>query len=170
MRKKTLFASVITTLIRHSGGMQGYGSMRITQKPPRPRTQRDSKGLLPTQTQRAKCQRTRSPPVSRNDTETPLVAATSMPVGPSLNAGTPIAGDLLHEQVVMSAHMQYVTRLLGRAEKLRFFMDQESGLRAASLTSIDRFFMQVRRALTVAERGVISASADRLAVVWQKRL
>ncbi|HEY6456179.1 MAG TPA: hypothetical protein VIY90_12970 [Steroidobacteraceae bacterium] len=27
--------------------------------------------------------------------------------------------------------MQYVTRLLGRAEKLRFFMDQESGLRAA---------------------------------------
>jgi hypothetical protein len=31
----------------------------------------------------------------------------------------------------------------------------------ASLTSVDRFFMQVRRALTVAERGVISASADR---------
>jgi hypothetical protein len=27
----------------------------------------------------------------------------------------------------MSAHMQYVTRLLCRAEKLRFFMDQESG-------------------------------------------
>lgn len=31
----------------------------------------------------------------------------------------------------------------------------------ASLTAVDRFFMQVRRALTVAERGVISASADR---------
>lgn len=31
----------------------------------------------------------------------------------------------------------------------------------ASLTSIDRFFMQVRRALTMAERGIISASADR---------
>jgi hypothetical protein len=31
----------------------------------------------------------------------------------------------------------------------------------ASLTAVDRFFMQVRRALTVAERGVVSASADR---------
>ena len=31
----------------------------------------------------------------------------------------------------------------------------------ASLTSIDRFFMQVRRALTMAERGIVSASADR---------
>jgi hypothetical protein len=31
----------------------------------------------------------------------------------------------------------------------------------ASLTSIDRFFMQVRRALTMAERGVVSASAVR---------
>lgn len=33
--------------------------------------------------------------------------------------------------------------------------------RRASLTEIDRFFMQLRRALTMAERGVISASADR---------
>jgi transposase len=31
----------------------------------------------------------------------------------------------------------------------------------ASCTEVDRFFMQVRRALTMAERGVISASADR---------
>jgi hypothetical protein len=56
--------------------------------------------------------------------------------GPSSDAGTPTAGVLLHEQVVMSAHMQYVTRLLGRAEKLRFFMDQESGLRAAFMAAV----------------------------------
>jgi hypothetical protein len=31
----------------------------------------------------------------------------------------------------------------------------------ASCTEVDRFFMQVRRAMTMAERGVISASADR---------
>ena len=30
----------------------------------------------------------------------------------------------------------------------------------ASATEVDRFFMQVRRALTMAERGVVSASAD----------
>jgi hypothetical protein len=31
----------------------------------------------------------------------------------------------------------------------------------ASLSAVDRFFMQVRRGLTMAERGVISASSDR---------
>ena len=31
----------------------------------------------------------------------------------------------------------------------------------ASVTEVDRFFMQVRRALTMAERGVVSASSDR---------
>lgn len=31
----------------------------------------------------------------------------------------------------------------------------------ATLTAVDRFFMQVRRAITVAERGISSASADR---------
>ena len=31
----------------------------------------------------------------------------------------------------------------------------------ASLSSVDRFFMQIRRGITMAERGVISASADR---------
>ena len=49
--------------------------------------------------------------------------------GASIDAGTPVAGVLLHEQIVMNALMQYVTRLLGSAEKLRFFMDQDSGLR-----------------------------------------
>ena len=29
------------------------------------------------------------------------------------------------------------------------------------MTEVDRFFMQVRRALTMAERGVVSASSDR---------
>lgn len=31
----------------------------------------------------------------------------------------------------------------------------------ASVTEVDRLFMQVRRALTMAERGVVSASSDR---------
>jgi len=31
----------------------------------------------------------------------------------------------------------------------------------ASVTEVDRFFMRVRRALTMAERGVVSASSDR---------
>jgi transposase-like protein len=81
--------------------------------------------------------------------------------GPSSDAGKPTAGILLHEQIVMSAHLQYVTRLLGRAEKLRFFMDQESGLRAAFMAAVparildrtvDGFYVQVQKEGTVGQK------------------
>lgn len=84
--------------------------------------------------------------------------------GPSSDAGTPNAGVLLHEQIVMSAHMQYVTRLLGRAEKLRFFMDQESGLRAAFMAAVpgrildrtvDGFYVQVQKEGTVGQKRAL---------------
>jgi hypothetical protein len=84
--------------------------------------------------------------------------------GPSSDAGTPTVGVLLHEQVVMSAHMQYVTRLLGRAEKLRFFMDQESGLRAAFMAAVpgrildrtvDGFYVQVQKEGTVGQKRAL---------------
>jgi transposase-like protein len=84
--------------------------------------------------------------------------------GPSSHTGTPTAGVLLHEQVVMSAHMQYVTRLLARAEKLRFFMDQESGLRAAFMAavpgkildrSVDGFYVQVKKEGTVGQKRTL---------------
>ena len=84
--------------------------------------------------------------------------------GPSLDAGTPTAGVLLHEQIVISAHMQYVTRLLGRAEKLRFFMDQESGLRAAFMAAVpgrirdrtvDGFYVQVQKEGTVGQKRAL---------------
>jgi hypothetical protein len=84
--------------------------------------------------------------------------------GPSIDAGTPVAGVLLHEQIVMNAHMQYVTRLLGRAEKLRFFMDQESGLRAALMAAVpekilnrtvDGFYVHVEKDATVGQKRAL---------------
>jgi hypothetical protein len=87
---------------------------------------------------------------------------------PSVNARTPPKGMLLHENVVMQAHMQFVTRLLGRAEKLRFFMDQESGLRAAFMAALsdrvlqrtaDGFYVQVLKEATVdKKRGLVAQS------------
>jgi transposase-like protein len=81
--------------------------------------------------------------------------------GPSINMRTPAAGMLLHEQIVMSAHIQYIARLLCRAEKLRFFMDQEPGLRAAFMAALpdrilnrtaDAFYVQVMKEATVGEK------------------
>ena len=87
---------------------------------------------------------------------------------PSVNARTPPKGMLLHENVVMQAHMQFVSRLLHRADKLRFFMDQESGLRAAFMAAapdrvlnrtLDGFYVQVYKEGTVGlKKGLVAQS------------
>ena len=41
----------------------------------------------------------------------------------------------LHEQVVMNAHIQFVTRLLSGAKNIQIFADQESGIRAAIMAA-----------------------------------
>jgi transposase-like protein len=54
---------------------------------------------------------------------------------PTLATRTPPRGMQLHEQVVMNAHIQLVTRLLCRADNLQIFADQESGIRAAIMAA-----------------------------------
>lgn len=74
------------------------------------------------------------------------------------SARTPVRGVQLHETSVMNAHIQFVTRLLRRAPKLRFYMDQESGLRAAFMAAVperiknrtaDAFYVSVAKEQTV---------------------
>jgi transposase-like protein len=78
--------------------------------------------------------------------------------GPKENSRTPARGMQVHEQVSMAAHVQFVTRLLHNTEKIRFFMDQESGLRAAFMAAIpervrnrtaDAFYVKVLKDATV---------------------
>lgn len=98
--------------------------------------------------------------------------------GPSPNARVPAKGMLLHEQVVMAAHIQLVSRLLHRAQKLRFFIDQESGLRAAILASVpgriikrtaDAFYVKVMKEFTVGEKlGKVGRSVQRLRKVMKE--
>jgi len=87
---------------------------------------------------------------------------------PSVNARTPPKGMLLHESIVMQAHMQFVSRLLHKADKLRFFLDQESGLRAAFMSAapervlnrtLDGFYVQVFKEGTVGQKkGLVAQS------------
>lgn len=91
---------------------------------------------------------------------------------PSVDSRTPAKGILLHEQVVMNAHIQLVCRLLGRAEKLRFFMDQESGLRAAFMSAVperiknrtaDAFFVQIKKDASIDQkRNLVRQSKQEL--------
>ena len=71
----------------------------------------------------------------------------------------------------MQAHIQFVTRLLQRAEKLRFFADQESGLRAALMAAcpqrvLDRtadfFYVTVLKEVTVDQKRAYVAQSQRI--------
>ena len=71
----------------------------------------------------------------------------------------------------MQAHIQFVTRLLQRAEKLRFFADQESGLRAALMAAcpqrvLDRtadfFYVTVLKEVTVDQKRAYVAQSKRI--------
>ena len=87
---------------------------------------------------------------------------------PSLNSRTPAKGMLLHEQSVMHARVQFVSRLLQRATKIRFYLDQEPGLRAAFMAAhvdrvlnrtADAFYVKVTKDETVDQkRGLVGKS------------
>lgn len=90
--------------------------------------------------------------------------------GAKRSARTPVRGVQLHETSVMNAHIQFVTRLLYRGRKLRFYMDQESGLRAAFMAAVperikdrtaDAFYVSVAKDQTVDQKRALVQSAGR---------
>jgi len=81
--------------------------------------------------------------------------------GPAKTIRTPVRGMQVHEQVSMVAHLQFVARLLRNAEKVRVYMDQESGIRAAFMAAYqdrvtartaDAWYVQVLKEGTVGEK------------------
>lgn len=82
----------------------------------------------------------------------------------------PANGMQVRNEYTMYAHFFYLHDLLGEAQKLRFFMDQESGIRAACLAGFedeiaerraDAFFVRLGKELTVEEkRKIIKASRE----------
>lgn len=95
--------------------------------------------------------------------------------GPASSSRAPVKGMLLHEQSVMYAHIRLVAALLGRAQKIRFFTDQESGIRAAILTAVparvtsrtaDAFYVKVLKEMSVdKKRSLVGATKRRLAEI-----
>lgn len=92
--------------------------------------------------------------------------------GPQPSTRVPVRGMQIHEQVSMNAHIQFVTRLLRGAEKLRFFVDQESGLRAAIMAAVpkrvldrtaDAYYVRVLKEATVdTKRNLVRQAQQRL--------
>jgi hypothetical protein len=85
----------------------------------------------------------------------------------------PPVGMQVHEQSVPGAHMQFLSRLLFDAKKLRFFLDQESGIRAAFMAAFvdriqtrtaDAWYVSVLKEVTIdKKRKALKQVHDRFA-------
>ena len=73
----------------------------------------------------------------------------------------PRRGVQIHAEYTLYGHFFFLRRLLAGVEKLRFFLDQDSGMRAACLAAfqpdvaarrVDAFYVRIARHLTTAEK------------------
>jgi transposase-like protein len=80
----------------------------------------------------------------------------------------PTRGMQIHAEYTLYGHFFFLKRLFGGVDKLRFFLDQDSGMRAACLAAFqpeiaarkaDAFYVSIAKTMTVAEkRTAIAAS------------
>lgn len=79
----------------------------------------------------------------------------------SFDTRLPAKGMQVHAEYTLYGHFFFLKRLFGGVEKVRFFLDQESGIRAACLAAfceeakarrMDAFYVRINKRLTVNER------------------
>lgn len=80
----------------------------------------------------------------------------------------PTRGVQIHAEYTLYGHFFYLRQLLPGVEKLRFFLDQDSGMRAACLAAfqpdiaarrIDAFYVRIAKDFTVAQRKAAVAAS-----------
>jgi len=96
---------------------------------------------------------------------------------PDANQRLPNRGVQIHAEYTLYGHFFFLRQLFGGVEKLRFCLDQDSGMRAACLAafqpeiktrSADAFYVRIAKDLTVNEkRAALAASRARFEAAKQ---
>ncbi|MGQ0530492.1 MAG: transposase, partial [Panacagrimonas sp.] len=90
---------------------------------------------------------------ARNDVEVGVL--------PDIHTQLPKHGMQVHSEYTLYGHFFFLARLLRGVEKVRFFLDQESGIRAACLAAfqkrikareVDAFYVRINKDMTVNEK------------------
>ena len=99
---------------------------------------------------------------------------------PTKDEKLPDRGMQTHSEYTLYGHFMYLRHLLARVEKLRFFLDQDSGMRAACLAAfqdgiksrrVDAFYVRINKAMTVDQkRRLINESNKAIAKVMKENL
>lgn len=88
----------------------------------------------------------------------------------SPDTGLPYNGMQVHSEYTLYAHFLFLRRLLGNVGKIRFFLDQESGIRAACLSAFwteilekrcDAFYVRVNKDLTINQKRTLKAKSNK---------
>lgn len=83
----------------------------------------------------------------------------------------PMKGMLIHAEYTLYGHMLFLKRLLPSVEKIRFYLDQESGIRAATIAAFadeimaghcDAFYVKIKKDLTIHQKNGRMAKARRV--------
>jgi hypothetical protein len=96
---------------------------------------------------------------------------------PDANHRLPTRGVQIHAEYTLYGHFFFLRRLFGGVEKLRFCLDQDSGMRAACLAAFepqikartaDAFYVRIAKDLTVSQkRAELAASRARFEAAKQ---
>lgn len=82
----------------------------------------------------------------------------------------PRNGMLVHSEYTLYTHFFFLRRMLRNVGKVRFYLDQQSGIRAACLAAFqkevldkrcDAFFVRVNKGLTINQKRSLKAQSDR---------
>jgi transposase-like protein len=99
---------------------------------------------------------------NREDVENPDIQTTE--------TSLPFKGMLVHSDYTLYGHFFFLRNLLTNVEKIRFYLDQESGIRAACLSAFwidvlakrcDAFYVRVSKYLTINQKRQLKAKSVR---------
>jgi hypothetical protein len=85
---------------------------------------------------------------------------------PSETLKFPSQGMMVHAEYTLYAHFRFLSKLLAHAEKIRFFLDQESSIRSACMSAFgdrilartcEAYYVKINKALTVNQKLKIMA-------------
>lgn len=89
---------------------------------------------------------------------------------PSKDEKLPSQGMQIHSEYTLYAHFMQIKALTAGAEKIRFFLDQDSGMRAACLAAfaddikakrrVDAFFVKIAKEMTVDQKRRLKRKAE----------
>ena len=89
---------------------------------------------------------------------------------PDKDQKLPGQGMQIHSEYTLYAHFMHIKRMTAGVEKIRFFLDQDSGMRAACLAAfaddikgkrrVDAFFVKIAKDLTVDQKRRLKGEAE----------